>query len=122
MRILLVDDSNTMRKIEKRVLVKMGHEDVIEAEDGKIALQKLAEYNYDISLVLLDITMPNMSGIATLKKIRSNPASQKIPVMMCTSISGQEEVMEAISAGANNYVVKPFKTDELSEKINAILG
>ncbi|MCJ8332533.1 MAG: response regulator [Lentisphaeria bacterium] len=122
MRILLVDDSNTMRKIEKRVLVKMGHEDVIEAEDGKIALQKLAEYNYDISLVLLDITMPNMSGIETLKKIRSNPASQKIPVMMCTSISGQEEVMEAISAGANNYVVKPFKTDELSEKINAILG
>jgi two-component system, chemotaxis family, chemotaxis protein CheY len=121
MKILLVDDSNTMRRIQCNTLKQIGYEDVIQAEDGQDALQKLKE-NTDVSLVLLDWNMPNMNGIDCLKAIKANAATQNIPVMMVTSEAEKSRIIEAIQSGAANYLVKPFHADALKEKITAILG
>ena len=118
MKILLVDDSTTMRRIQKNTLEKLGHTDVTEAEDGADALKKLASGGFE--LVLMDWNMPNMSGIDALKKIKADPALKAIPVIMVTSESEKTRIMEAIQSGAANYVVKPFQAETLAEKISAI--
>ena len=122
MKVLLIDDSSTMRKIQKRVLETMGITDIIEAGNGKEALEKLKENNNDFTFVLCDINMPEMNGMETLKAIRTNPDTAKLPVIMCTSVAEKGQVMEAIKAGATNYLVKPFQPEELQNKINTVLG
>ncbi len=123
MRILLVDDSSTMRKIQRRVLTELDATwDIIEAANGREALDKLQEFNYKINLVLCDINMPEMDGMTTLKTIRANPHTAAIPVIMCTSVAEKGQVMEAIKAGATNYLVKPFQPDDLKNKINTVLN
>ena len=123
MRILLIDDSSTMRKIQRRVLSEMNPEfDVVEAGNGKEALERLKEFNYQFGLVLCDINMPEMNGMETLKAIRTDPQSAKLPVIMCTSVAEKGQVMEAIKAGATNYLVKPFQPEDLKNKINTVLS
>ena len=118
MKILLVDDSNTMRRIEKNTLEKMGYGEVHEACDGADAIQKLGAGGFE--LVLMDWNMPNMTGIDALKAIKANPALKSVPVIMVTSESEKSRIMEAIQAGAANYVVKPFQPETLQEKISAV--
>jgi len=120
MKILLVDDSSTMRRIQKNTLGALGYTDVIEAEDGADALEKLRQ-NPDVQLTLMDWNMPNMTGIECLKAIKSNPATKGIPVMMVTSEAEKTKIVEAIQNGACNYLVKPFEADALKEKIEAIV-
>ena len=122
MRVLLVDDSSTMRKIQKRTLCELDIDEIVEAENGKEALKKLAQYDYQFDFMMCDINMPEMSGMETLRAVRSNPQSAKIPVIMCTSVAEKSQVIEAIKAGASNYVVKPFKPDDLKAKVNAVLN
>ena len=119
MKILLVDDSSTMRRIQKNTLSKIGHTDVDEAEDGADAVKKVGQGKYD--LVLMDWNMPNMTGIEALKKIKEDPAYKSLPVIMVTSESEKTRIVEAIQSGAANYVVKPFQPETLEEKINSVL-
>lgn len=115
MRILLVDDSGTMRAIQKKILAELGLTDIAEAADGLLALGVLSSQRID--LVLLDWNMPNMSGIEALKRIKSNPATSYIPVIMVTSESEKAHILEAVKHGAANYVVKPFSSAVIREKL-----
>ena len=115
MKVLLVDDSSTMRRIQKTQLNGMGITDTDEAGNGEEALTKLAGAKFDV--VLLDWNMPVMDGITLLKNIRQNGAYSGIKVIMCTSESEKAKVMEALQAGANNYIVKPFTPEALKEKL-----
>jgi two-component system chemotaxis response regulator CheY len=118
MKVLLIDDSTTMRKIQRRALSSLGIEDIEEAANGREGVDKLKENNYDYNLVMLDMNMPEMGGLEVLKAVRSDPASNNIPIVMCTSVADKEQVMEAIKAGASNYVVKPFTPDDLQKKVS----
>lgn len=120
MKILLVDDSNTMRRIEKNTLEKMGYTDITEAQDGAEAVKRVAAGGFQ--LVLMDWNMPNMTGIDALKAIKADPAHKSLPVIMVTSESEKSRIMEAIQSGAASYVVKPFQADTLQDKINAVMG
>jgi two-component system, chemotaxis family, chemotaxis protein CheY len=119
MKILLVDDSTTMRRIQKNTLEKLGFTDITEAGDGAEAIGKLAGGGFD--LVLMDWNMPNMTGIEALKKIKADPVLKAVPVIMVTSESEKSRIIEAIQAGAANYLVKPFQAEVLQEKISAVL-
>ena len=122
MKVLLTDDSATMRKIEKRTLTQLNITDIVEASNGLECLKKLEELNYQVDLMILDINMPELDGLETLKRLRQIPQGAKIPVMMCTSVAEKEQIVKAIKTGANNYVVKPFKPDDLKAKIEATLN
>jgi len=117
MRVLLIDDSSTMRKIQRRSLSALGIEDIDEACNGKEGFEKLQAEKYAYDLVMLDMNMPEMSGLETLTAVRADPNSNKIPIVMCTSVADKSQVMEAIKAGASNYVVKPFTPDDLQKKV-----
>ena len=121
MKVLLVDDSMTMRKIQKRALAAMGIEDIIEAANGREALAQIAEHKGEFDFILCDINMPEMDGIETLTRIRENPETKKLPVIMCTSVAEKSQVLNAIKAGASSYVVKPFRPDDLKGKIEAVM-
>lgn len=116
MKILLVDDSNTMRRIQKTQLSNLGISEIVEAENGQDALDKLSA-NMPIDVVMLDWNMPIMDGFTCLEEIRKNGSYGSVKVIMCTSESEKEKVMQAIKAGANNYIVKPFTPDALKEKL-----
>ncbi|MBD3344731.1 MAG: response regulator [Chitinivibrionales bacterium] len=116
MKILLVDDSAIMRKIQKTQLSGMGITDVVEAGDGQQALDKL-ESSMPVDTILLDWNMPVMDGITFLKKARENAAYKDVKIIMCTSESEKPKVVEALKTGANNYIVKPFTPEALKEKL-----
>lgn len=116
MKLLLVDDSSTMRRIQKTQLTALGITDIIEAGNGTQALD-LLHATPGIDMVLLDWNMPEMNGIDLLRRIRENNAWNGIKVIMCTSESDKGKVMEAMAAGANNYIVKPFTPDTIKEKL-----
>ncbi|MFQ5489212.1 MAG: response regulator [Phycisphaerae bacterium] len=118
MNILLVDDSRTIRNIQKNTLAAMGYKDVDEAADGVEALAKLAQKRPD--LVLVDWNMPNMDGITLIRKVRETDKS--LPLIMVTTEAEKSRVMEALKAGVNNYVVKPFTAETLSEKITQTMA
>lgn len=118
MKILLVDDSRTIRNIQKIVLGQLGHSDVVEAADGVEALAQIAAQRPD--LVLIDWNMPNMDGITLVRKIRES--DKKLPLIMCTTEAEKSRVIEAIKAGVNGYLVKPFASETLAEKINATMA
>ena len=118
MKILLVDDSRTIRNIQKNVLKQLGHTDVVEAEDGIQALAQLQKGSPD--LMLVDWNMPNMDGITLIRKVRET--NKTLPIIMCTTEAEKTRVLEAIKAGVNNYVVKPFTVESLGEKINQTMS
>ncbi len=117
MKVLLVDDSNTMRRIQKTQLANLGIKEVVEAENGQDALEKLKE-NMPVDTIMLDWNMPVMDGMTFLKEVRTDDAYKGINIVMCTSESEKTKVVEALKAGANNYVVKPFSPEALKEKLN----
>ena len=118
MKVLVVDDFATMRKIVRNILKQIGFEDITEAEDGNAALRILKSDK--IGLVVTDWNMPNMSGLELLQEIRKNSQTSNLPVLMVTAEGLKENVMEAVKAGVNNYVVKPFTAEVLQEKIETI--
>jgi len=118
MKILLVDDSRTIRNIQKNTLKGMGHTDVLEAADGLEALSVLGGERPD--LMLVDWNMPKMDGITLVRKVREN--DKAIPIIMVTTEAEKSRVMEALKAGVNNYVVKPFTAETLSEKISQTMS
>jgi two-component system chemotaxis response regulator CheY len=118
MKVLVVDDFATMSKIVRNILKQIGFEDISEAEDGNAALRVLK--NEKIGLVVTDWNMPNMSGLELLQEIRRDSQISNLPVLMVTAEGLKENVMEAIKAGVNNYVVKPFTAEVLQEKIESI--
>ena len=118
MKVMLVDDSNTMRRIQKNVIEQVGITDIAEAADGKDAYEKLSENPVDI--ILLDWNMPNMDGITFLKAIRSMEKFNAIKVIMCTSESEKPKILEALKAGANSYIVKPFTPEVLTAKLKEL--
>jgi two-component system chemotaxis response regulator CheY len=117
MRIMLIDDSKTMRNIQKAVLLQLGHKEVLEACDGQDALSKVAAFKPE--LLLVDWNMPNMDGLTFVKTFRQT--NKTTPIIMVTSEAERPRVIEAIKAGVNNYVVKPFTPDLLSQRINETL-
>ena len=118
MKILLVDDSRTIRNIQKNVLKQLGHTDILEAEDGVQALACLGEQMAD--LLLVDWNMPNMDGITLIRKIRET--NKSVPIIMCTTEAEKSRVLEAVKAGVNNYIVKPFTVESLGEKISQTMA
>ncbi|NQT19185.1 MAG: response regulator [Planctomycetes bacterium] len=118
MKVLLVDDSSTMRRIQKNVLSKSGHTDVIEAADGISAQIKLE--SGEVDLILLDWNMPNMDGLTFLKTIREQGVST--PVIMVTTEGQKENILTALQSGANSYVVKPFTPDVLTKRIDDVMA
>lgn len=117
-RILVVDDFPTMRRIIRNLLKDLGFENVDEAEDGIQALEKLKSGSF--TLVLADWNMPNMDGLTMLSNIRSDPAMAKIPVLMVTAEAKKENIVAAAQTGASGYVVKPFTAAVLEEKLQKI--
>ena len=117
-KVLVVDDFSTMRRILKNILKQIGYSDIEEAEDGNSALVRLRQGGY--GLVVSDWNMPNMTGLDLLKAIRADNALSNMPVLMVTAEAKKENVLDAIKAGVNNYVVKPFTADVLKDKIEKI--
>ncbi len=122
MKVLVVDDSQAMRNIIKSGLKKMGvFDEIVEAENGRVALDKLKDRGA-FDLVLLDWYMPEMEGYDCLLKIRENANWDDVKVMMVTTENQQENIIRAVMAGANEYLMKPFTPEMLEEKINMLLG
>lgn len=116
---LVVDDSPTMRRIVINALRSFGHSDVLEAGDGEEALQQLGANPVDF--VVTDWNMPVMSGLELTKAIRSSDKLKNLPILMVTTRGLKQDIIEALKAKVNNYVVKPFTPQILEEKINLIL-
>ncbi len=116
--ILICDDAAFMRMMIKDILTKNGYNVAGEAENGAKAVEKYAEVKPD--LVLMDITMPEMDGIQALKKIKSNDPSAM--VIMCSAMGQQAMVIEAIQAGAKDFIVKPFQAERVLEAVKKVVG
>ena len=117
-KVLIVDDAAFMRMMIKDILTKNGYEIAAEAENGKIAVDKYKETSPD--LTLLDITMPEMDGIAALKKIKA--ADPSAVVIMCSAMGQQAMVIESIQAGARDFIVKPFQAERVIEAVKKVIG
>ena len=119
MKILVVDDFTTMRKVVRNLLKQAGYENIAEAEDGVSAMRVLK--NQKIDFIISDWNMPNMSGFELLKAVRSDGEVSKTPFLMVTAEALQENVVAAVKAGVSNYIVKPFTAEILNEKIAKIM-
>lgn len=120
LKVLVVDDSDTIRRVHRKIVLELGIKVVDEAEDGVIALKKLKTTSYD--LIILDWNMPNMLGIDVLKTIRADMTLKNTKVLMVTAEGSKENVVEAIKCGANNYIIKPFNADTVGEKIQKLFA
>ena len=120
MKILVVDDMSTMRRIVKNILKELGFSNIDEAENGSDALNKLRANPFD--LVVSDWNMPVMAGIELLRNIRADAALKHIPVLMVTAEAQKENLVEAIQAGVSNYIVKPFTADTIKQKLEKIFA
>ncbi len=118
-KFLVVDDSLTMRRIVVNALKTQGIEDVIEAADGKDAVAKILSEG--AQFVITDWNMPEMNGLELAKWLRTNPQYENIPILMVTTRGNKDDVIEAMKARVNNYIVKPFTPQGLKEKIDQIL-
>ena len=115
MKILVVDDFSTMRRIIKNLLRELGFTNIDEADDGQTALPKLQAGGIDF--LVTDWNMPGMTGIDLLKAVRADPALANTPVLLVTAEAKREQIVEAAQAGVNGYVIKPFTAQTLEEKI-----
>jgi two-component system chemotaxis response regulator CheY len=120
LKILAVDDSPTMRRIIINTLKRAGYNDVVEANDGKDALAKLKVEKPNF--VITDWNMPEMDGLTFISTLRGMAEYKSLPVLMVTTRSVKEDIVEAMKAGVNNYIVKPFTPDTLKAKIEQTLG
>ncbi|QDW67765.1 response regulator [Luteimonas granuli] len=118
MRVLIVDDFSTMRRIIKNLLSDLGFNNSVEAEDGHSALAVLRRET--IELVVTDWNMPGMSGIELLRAIRADPQLRPLPVLMVTAEAKREQIIEAAQTGVNGYIIKPFTAQTLEEKLGKI--
>ena len=118
-KILIVDDFSTMRRIIRNLLKEIGYVTADEAEDGDVALTKLRGSKFDF--VVTDVNMPNMNGFELLRQIRADPALKALPVLLVTAEAKKEDIITAAQAGANGYIVKPFTKATLEEKVQKIL-
>ncbi|MBN1105894.1 MAG: chemotaxis response regulator CheY [Deltaproteobacteria bacterium] len=119
-KVLVVDDFATMRRIVKGVLKQLGFGNIIEAEDGSAALSELKKEK--IGLIVSDWNMPNMSGLELLKAVRGDADLKAIPFLMVTAEGQKENVIEAVKAGVSNYIVKPFTPETFGEKLQKVIG
>ena len=119
MRILIVDDFATMRKVIRNLLKQIGYENTVEAEDGVCALRVLKSQKIDF--VVSDWNMPNMTGLDLLKAVRADSELSATPFLMVTAEALQDNVVAAVRAGVSNYIVKPFSAETLKEKIEKIM-
>ena len=120
LKILTVDDFSTMRRIIRNILRQLGYPNITEADDGAAALAVLQQQ--EIDFVISDWNMPNMTGLELLRAIRADEKLHKVPVLLVTAEALKENVVEAVKAGVNGYIVKPFTAETLKEKIDAIFG
>ncbi len=118
MKILIVDDFSTMRRIVKNLLRDLGFTNTAEADDGQTALPMLQSGDFDF--LVTDWNMPGMQGIDLLKAVRADPNLKDLPVLMVTAEAKREQIVEAAQAGVNGYIVKPFTAGTLKEKIDKI--
>lgn len=119
MKILVVDDFSTMRRIVKNLLKELGFENLHEADDGATALPLLQSAG-DFEFLVTDWNMPGMQGIDLLKAVRADPNLSKLPVLMVTAEQKREQIVEAAQSGVNGYIVKPFTAATLKEKLDKI--
>jgi two-component system chemotaxis response regulator CheY len=118
MRILVVDDFSTMRRIIKNILKQLEFNNVVDADDGSSAWEVLNKDKIDF--VISDWNMPKMSGLELLKKVRNSEEFADLPFLMVTAEGQQENIIEAVQAGVSNYIVKPFTPETIEQKINKI--
>jgi len=114
-KILIADDTSTMRSLMKGVLIRNGFTDIDEAENGQAVMQKLAQQPYQ--LVICDWNMPVMDGLEVLKTMRANDAFSKIPFMCVTAIADASKVVFAIQQGVDDYIIKPLKPDDFARRV-----
>ena len=115
-KVLIVDDFATMRRIVKNILTQLGYKFIIEADDGTTAITVLKQEK--IGLIISDWNMPKMTGLDLLKAVRANPEWAEIPFIMVTAEAQQDNIIMAVKAKVSQYIVKPFTADTLGEKIN----
>ncbi|MEE4364999.1 MAG: chemotaxis response regulator CheY [Desulfotignum sp.] len=118
-KVLIVDDFATMRRILKNILKQLGFRNLVEADDGTTAWEILE--NQTIDLIISDWNMPKMTGLELLKKVRADSRYAKTPFLMVTAEAQKQNVIEAVQAGVSNYVVKPFTAEAISDKLEKIL-
>ena len=118
MKILVVDDFSTMRRIIKNLLRDLGFNNTSEADDGRTALPMLQNGRFDF--LITDWNMPDMTGIELLKAVRADPKLHSLPVLLVTAEAKRDQIVEAAQAGVNGYIVKPFTAQTLKEKIEKI--
>lgn len=119
-RILVVDDFSTMRKIIKNILKQLGFENIVEADDGSTGWEVLNREKIDF--IISDWNMPKMPGIDFLRKVRASEEFRDLPFLMVTAEAQQANIIEAVQAKVSNYIVKPFTADSLAQKIEKIFG
>ena len=121
MKLLVVDDSSTMRRIIKNTLSRLGHEDILEGGDG-VEGWNVLDKNPNVDMLITDWNMPEMNGLELVKKVRADARFKDLPIIMVTTEGGKAEVITALKAGVNNYIVKPFTPQVLKEKLGAVMG
>lgn len=121
LKFLVVDDSVTMRRIVLNSLKQIGHDAFVEAGDGREALAKL-QADDSISFIITDWNMPDLTGLDLVKAVRANPKYDTLPILMVTTRGMKEDIVEALQAKVNNYIVKPFTPQVLREKIEQIIA
>jgi two-component system chemotaxis response regulator CheY len=120
MRFLVVDDSSTMRRIIVNTLNKLGYREVLEAANGREGIERVASSNVD--LVITDWNMPEMNGIDFIRALRGHDKMKDKPILMVTTNAAKDDIVEALRAGVNNYIVKPFTPETFREKIDAVMS
>ena len=119
MKVLVVDDFSTMRRIVKNLLRDLGFTNIQEADDGSTALPMLQGGDFDF--VVTDWNMPGMTGLDLLKRVRADETMKKVPFIMVTAEGEKENIIAAVQAGVSNYIIKPFTPDTLEGKLKAVL-
>ena len=119
-KILVVDDFATMRRILKNILKQLGFKNLVEADDGTTAWEILEGQSID--LIISDWNMPKMTGLELLKTVRASDDYKDIPFLMVTAEAQKQNVLDAVQAGVSNYVVKPFTAEQISDKLEKIFG
>lgn len=120
LKILVVDDFATMRRIVKNILAQLGYKNVVEADDGTTAQKVLSQEKVD--LIISDWNMPKMTGLELLKSVRGNPETANVPFIMVTAEAQQDNIILAVKAKVSQYIVKPFTAETLGEKISKVFS